>query len=194
VTNAPVSRQALVVDDVAYRNDGEGWHPTDQLPGIGLDPATIAALPAMLERATEATDRAVDVPRPPLASDPPTDRLTIATTRLDAPEVAAKLSGLDGTDSSRARALDATTKAVDVPGIIAVDLVEQTELQGPATLSFDDRGRLIGLRIIARNTNLEANDLVVDTVITFRYPDQAPELPKPEPVYVEPTPATDGEG
>jgi hypothetical protein len=36
-----------------WRNDGEGWYPTDQLPGIGLDPATIARLPALLRAATD---------------------------------------------------------------------------------------------------------------------------------------------
>jgi hypothetical protein len=45
----------LVVGLKQYRNDGEGWNETDQLPGIGLDPRTVARLPGLLRNATDAT-------------------------------------------------------------------------------------------------------------------------------------------
>lgn len=47
---------ALVRGKTQYRNDGDGWYETDQLPGIGLDPATIARLPGLLRRASAAAD------------------------------------------------------------------------------------------------------------------------------------------
>ena len=47
---------ALVRDGTAYRNDGAGWYEAEQLPGIGLDPATIARLPTLLRNATEPVD------------------------------------------------------------------------------------------------------------------------------------------
>ncbi len=37
--------RALVRDGVTYRDDGLGWYPTEDPPGIGLDPATAALLP-----------------------------------------------------------------------------------------------------------------------------------------------------
>jgi hypothetical protein len=58
---APATHAALVRDGTAYRNDGDGWYAADQLPGIGLDPATIAKLPTLLRAATGPadTDRAL---------------------------------------------------------------------------------------------------------------------------------------
>jgi hypothetical protein len=52
---------ALVRDGRQYRNDGDGWYETDQLPGIGLDPLTLARLPVLLREATEpaAAERVV---------------------------------------------------------------------------------------------------------------------------------------
>jgi hypothetical protein len=49
---AQATLAALVVDGKTYRNDGEGWYPTDQPPGIGLDVATIERLPSLLREAT----------------------------------------------------------------------------------------------------------------------------------------------
>ena len=46
---------ALVRDGTTYRNDGEGWYPTDLPPGIGLDEATIALLPKLLRDASSPT-------------------------------------------------------------------------------------------------------------------------------------------
>jgi len=43
---------ALVKNRTTWRNDGDGWYPTDAPPGIGLDSATIALLPALLREAT----------------------------------------------------------------------------------------------------------------------------------------------
>lgn len=53
---ATATLTALVRDGVEYRDDGDGWYATDQLPGIGLDPATIAKLPTLLREATGAVD------------------------------------------------------------------------------------------------------------------------------------------
>jgi hypothetical protein len=51
---AETTLAALVRDGKDYRNDGDGWYETDLLPGIGLDPRTIAGLPALLRHGTEA--------------------------------------------------------------------------------------------------------------------------------------------
>ncbi len=169
---APISRQALVRDGRTYRNDGQGWHETDRPPGIGLDPVSAALLPRLLRELTEPRDAAG--PGSNLADRPELAQLALAT-------------------DDAARTLEATTKAADVPALIAPDLAEMTELRGPARLAFDESGRLIGLTIIARNTHLETWDLIVETVITFAYPADLPPLPEPRPTYVEPTPAPDDE-
>ena len=171
LATAQVSRQALVRDGKLFRNDGEGWHETDELPGIGLDPATIALLPGLLTTATGATEALLDSVIDPATAIP----------------------GLRGPESPAVRALAATTTVADAPGIIAVDLVAATEITTPAVLAFDAAGRLVGLTITARNTNLEIHDLIVETVITFRYPDRPPSLPEPLPAYVAPAPAKDGQ-
>jgi hypothetical protein len=156
----PTELSALVREGVTYRNDGEGWYETDRPPGIGLDPASIAKLPTLLRELAATKDSAVrdGSPDDPFA------------------------------DVTSARQLQGDTKVADAPGIIAVDLAAATELREPADMAFDDKGRLVGLRILARNTNLDRYDLLVETVITFAYPDAVPELPKPEPHWVEPTP------
>jgi hypothetical protein len=91
-------------------------------------------------------------------------------------------------DIAPTRRLAGGTRVADIPGVIAVDLAAATEIDDPAELAFDDAGRLIGLRVVARNTHLATYDLLVETVIRFAYPERAPPLPAPEPVYVEPTP------
>lgn len=152
---------ALVRDGRTYRDDGSGWYETAHPPGLGLDPATAALLPTLLRALADPADAAEPAREDdPFAEQAPTRRLAGAT------------------------------RVADIPGIIAVDLAGSTELRGPAELAFDELGRLVGLRIVARNTNLEAYDLLVDTVITFGYPDAVPDLPRPEPAYVAPaTPA-----
>jgi hypothetical protein len=191
---AQVSRQALVREGTAYRNDGEGWHPADLLPGIGLDPATVALLPTMLSDATEARDVALLPPTEPRPPEPATtDPLDIASRPLDPAAIGDAIDGLKGPEQPPVRALEATTVVADIPGIIAVDLAEATEITTPAKFAFDDAGRLVTITILARNTLLEVHDLLVETVITFRYPTEPPDLPVPEPSYVEPAPA-DGEG
>jgi hypothetical protein len=45
---------ALVTGGKTWRNDGVGWYPTDQPPGIGLDPRTVALLPSLLQRTSAA--------------------------------------------------------------------------------------------------------------------------------------------
>jgi hypothetical protein len=69
----------------------------------------------------------------------------------------------------------------DAPGVIAVDGASFTELVAPVEFSFDDQGRLAELHSVARNTNLDEFDLLVDTTITFSYPDKADPLPDPVP-------------
>jgi hypothetical protein len=44
---------ALLRDGKPFRNDGAGWYETDLLPGLGLDPATIAGLPTLLRHGTD---------------------------------------------------------------------------------------------------------------------------------------------
>ena len=107
---------------------------------------------------------------------------------LDTARIASRAL-VKGPELPPVRALEATTTAEDIPGIIAVDLAEATESTTPARLAFDDAGRLVTITILARNTLLEVHDLLVETVITFRYPTDPPELPKPEPAFVEPAPA-----
>lgn len=50
-------RSALMRDGVAWRNDREGWYRTDEVPGIGLDPATVALLPTLLRESGDAAKR-----------------------------------------------------------------------------------------------------------------------------------------
>ena len=169
---APMELAALVVDGRTYRNDGAGWYQTSQPPGIGLDPGSAALLPGMLRKLKAPADA---VATPP--SGPPGSGL-----------------GHRLADLLPARTLAGTAAVADLPGIIAVDLAEATELIEPVTLAFDASGRLIGLRAVARNVNFAAHDLVIETVITFSYPASAPALPRPEPAYVAPAVVPDADG
>lgn len=90
-----------------------------------------------------------------------------------------------------ARALAADTTVAAVPGIIAVDLAAATEITRPATFAFDEAGRLVGLTIVARNTNMVTWDLLVETTMAFTYLAGRPALPKPEPAWVAPPPDPD---
>jgi len=74
-----------------------------------------------------------------------------------------------------------TSKVADIPGVVAVDGAGFTELVSPLDFAFDDQGRLVQLHALARNTNLKEYDLLVDVVITFAYPNAAPDLPDPVP-------------
>ena len=171
LAKAEPARQALVRDGVAYRNDGDGWHKTTALPGIGLDPATVAKLPALLRDAADAADTALKAETDPAFTIP----------------------GLQGPAQPATRAIDATSKVANVPGVLAPDLAAATRLTRPTDFALDDAGRLVSLTIFARNANMELYDLVVKTVITFRYPDTSPPLPEPLPAYVAPASASDGE-
>lgn len=77
--------------------------------------------------------------------------------------------------------ISATAKVADIPGVVAADGAPFTELVGPAEFSVDAEGRLAQVHIVARNTNLDVYDLLVDTTISFAYPDQAGPLPEPVP-------------
>lgn len=79
------------------------------------------------------------------------------------------------------RAIGATARAADVPGIIAPDASSFTRLTGPIAFDFDDLGRLAQLHVVARNTNETTFDMVVDTTIAFAYPTAAPPIPDPTP-------------
>jgi hypothetical protein len=46
---------ALLKNGTSWRDDGRGWYEATALPGIGLDPATAALLPAFLRSAAEPT-------------------------------------------------------------------------------------------------------------------------------------------
>jgi hypothetical protein len=167
---------ALVVDGTTYRNDGEGWYATDRPPGIGLDPATAALLPTMLRGLTDVADDA-----------------QVRDAEPDATPEPGRAVADPFAEVAPARRLEGDAKVADLPGIIAVDLADSTELREPAELAFDDQGRLVGLRVLARNTHLDRYDLLVETVITFAYPDTAPELPKPEPAWTPPAAPAPGE-
>ncbi len=169
---ALISRQALVLDGTSWRDDGYGWHETSQVPGIGLDPVSVGLLARLLRDATDARD---------------------ATTEASDLAARPELADLALAASDPARTLEADTTVADAPGIIAVDLAAATELRGPARLAFDASGRLIGLTIVARNTNLQTFDLVIETVITLAYPADPPPLPEPLPAYVAPAPDPDEE-
>ncbi len=165
------ARQALVRDGIRYRNDGDGWMQTDVVPGIGLDPDGVLKLAGLLTDTPDATDTSVTA-----EADP-----------------AFKLKGLTGPAQGAARAIDATSKVANLPAILAPDLAEATELRGKTDFELDATGRLVSLTIVARNARMEMYDLMVRTVITFRYPDAPAPLPDAVPAYVAPAAATDGE-
>ena len=171
LARAEPARQALVRDGIRYRNDGDGWHQAEVLPGIGLDPATVAKLPSLLRDTTDAADATLAAETDPAFSIP----------------------GLKGPAQPAAREIEATSRVANVPGVIAADLAASTELTGPTDFELDKAGRLVSLTFVARNTRMERYDLVVKTVITFRYPDTPPALPDPVPAWVEPSFAADGE-
>jgi hypothetical protein len=91
------------------------------------------------------------------------------------------------------RPLTMESKPADIPGVIAVDAEAFTDLVAPLQATFDEGGRLVSLRVQARNTLLEGFDLLVDTTITFDYPTGAPDIPKPDPI-IDPDKTHGGEG
>lgn len=101
-----------------------------------------------------------------------------------------------GDDPTADRGLEATTTVAELPGLIAVDAETFTEFVGPLELDFDDTGRLVRLRGLARNTSLaDEVDMLVDTEISFDYPLFAPDIPRPEPIIDPDASASpDGEG
>ena len=155
--------RTLVRGDVTYRDDGEGWYRTDAPPGIGLDPVTAAALPGLLRHAENPKDA----------------------------DLAAATGELGKARATAARAITADGTVADIPGVVAVDGADFTRLTGSIDFTFDEAGRLVGLVVTARNTNVTAYDLVVVTEITLRYDDVPTGLPKPEPAYAgDGTPVT----
>ena len=147
--------RALVRDGVTYRDDGLGWYPTDRPPGIGLDPATAALLPSLLRHVADAADA----------------------------DLAVAEGELGKADPAAARAITATGTVADIPGVVAVDGAPFTELKAPIALTFDAAGRLTGILVTARNTNVTAYDLVVVTEITLHYDAVPVTLPEPVPAW-----------
>jgi hypothetical protein len=78
-------------------------------------------------------------------------------------------------------AVTGSAKVADIPGVIASDGAGFTELVAPLEFAFDDQGRLAQVHVLARNTNLDVYDLLIDTTITFAYPTTAAPLPDPSP-------------
>ena len=169
LATATPARKALVRDGVRYRDDGDGWYPSDTLPGIGLDPDAVLKLAGLLADTADAGDTALAA-----ESDP-----------------AFTLRGLKGPAQPAARAIDATSKVANLPALIAPDLTAATELRGRSGFELDAAGRLVSLTVTARNTRMEQYDLMLRTVITFRYLDTPPRLPEPVPAWV--ASASDGE-
>lgn len=75
---------AIIKAGKAYRNDGDGWYPTDQPPGIGLDPATAALLPTLLRNAASPIDAG-----PGLVDGAPVRNVTAAGKVADVPGIIA---------------------------------------------------------------------------------------------------------
>jgi hypothetical protein len=149
--------RALVRDGTTYRDDGLGWYATEDPPGIGLDPTTAGLLPALLRHAGGAEEA----------------------------DLAAAGGELAKGNSAATRAITATGAIADIPGIVAVDGAPFTEIARPVDFSFDAAGRLVGLVVTARNTNVKAHDLVVVTEIRLAYDDVPVSLPKAEPRWLD---------
>ena len=149
--------RALVRDGTTYRDDGLGWYPTEDPPGIGLDPTTAGLLPTLLRHAGGAKEA----------------------------DLAAAGGELAKGSAAATRAITATGAIADIPGIVAVDGATFTELSRPVDFSFDASGRLVGLVVTARNTNITAHDLVVVTEIRLAYDDVPVSPPKAEPVWLD---------
>lgn len=130
---------------------------------------------------------ATDQP-PGIGLDPRTATLLPSLLRNATDVTDAGRAPVDGKES---RVVEATAKVADIPGLIAVDMESATELTKPIELAFDASGRLITLAATARNLNLADYDLLVETTLTFSYPDAPPPLPDPTPAYVEPSPSVE---
>ena len=88
-------------------------------------------------------------------------------------------------DTAATRAITSTGAVADIPGIVAVDGAPFTEITRPIAFTFDAAGRLSGLVVTARNTNVTAHDLFVVTEITLHYDDVPTSLPKAEPTWLD---------
>ena len=143
---SPYQFGAISTGGKTYRNDGIGWYPTDDPPGIGLDPRTAHLLPQLLRNANALTD-----------------------------------TGLKPIDGADLATVSGAAVVADIPGIVAADGANFTELSAPLEFAFDSQGRLAQVHVVARNTNLDVYDLLIDTTIAFVYPDKAEPLPPPAP-------------
>lgn len=71
----------------------------------------------------------------------------------------------------------------DIPGLVAAKGKAYTKLTSPIEFAFDDQGRLARIHAIALNMTMTDFDLVVDTIIVFRYDIPAGPLPDPVPTW-----------
>jgi hypothetical protein len=119
-------------------------------------------------------------------ADPPGIGLDPATIALlpsllrDARDPTAE--GTREVDGSVAAAIKATGDMAKAPGLMAIDAEAFTELGERLTFALDAQGRLVEIGAVMRNTKVETFDLLVETVITIRYPVEPPTLPEPEPL------------
>ena len=116
---------------------------------------------------------------PGIGLDPETaallpDLLRGATTPTDVP------AGDPKVDPDAARTLEDSATAAQIPGVVAADGAAFTQLLEPVAYGFDDTGRLVSVRVVARNTNMTDFDLVIETTIAIAY-DGVDGLPSPEP-------------
>jgi hypothetical protein len=116
---------------------------------------------------------------PGIGLDPDTaallpDLLRGATSPVDVP------AGDPKVDPDAVRTLEDSATAAQIPGVVAAGGAAFTALTEPVAYGFDDTGRLVSVRVVARNTNMTDFDLVVETTIDIAY-DGVDGLPDPEP-------------
>jgi len=122
---------SLVRDGVVWRNDGEGWYETDLGPGIGLDPRTVALLPALLREAGAPVSVARDPATAPAAA-------IAATARI---EQAPGLMAVDAAPFTELNEpitfeLDDAGRLVALRAVMRNTLVEQFDLRVETIIRF----------------------------------------------------------
>lgn len=129
---------------------------------------------------------------------PPGIGLDLATVALlpkllaEASDAAVAGSGV--VDGRAAALIEAVGRIENAPGLMAIDAARFTVLAEPISFALDEEGRLVQLTAVMRNTNIDVFDLLVETVITFRY-GTAAALPEPVPTWNPDAPAEpEGEG
>lgn len=124
---------ALVTGGKTWRNDGAGWYLTDQPPGIGLDPRTVALLPTLLQHASAPTVTA------------PTTLAGAQLATVTADSAVADAPGLMATDAASFTTLagplsfvfDATGRLAQVTATMRNTRVTDFDLLVVTTITFD---------------------------------------------------------